>query len=235
MKLKALLIKYFQKIFLRVETLGNHQINISGVWKSDYKLLYEPIYKNLRIKLDIYSVSTNDTFIILPHKFYVEEYKELEKKLLSNKNLLNTLNTFFGGRAWRIGPPSCWRLKQLKTKPTKDNTSDGARYWHLDAIRDDYLKLFINLMDIKNNHGPFSAISAIDSKKIIKYQKTKNRYDLKDKDFGVNTFKATGPIGTATFCTTSRCLHRGGYQAPNYQRDMLQIHFVLKKPIFGFI
>ena len=91
------------------------------------------------------------------------------------------------------------RLKPLHIRPTKDNTSDGARFWHLDNIRDDYLKLFINLMDIENNHGPFAAISAAESKKIIKENKSDNRYDLKDQEFGSKVIKATGSIGTSTF------------------------------------
>ena len=235
MALKTFLLNSFQNIFQRVEVLGKHKLNTEGVWKSDYLLLYENLFKIFSNKLDIHSKTTKDTFIILPNKTYAEEWEILKKLLLTNKNLLNTLNTFFGGKEWKIGTPSCWRLKPLYQRPDKQNTSDGARFWHLDAIRHDCLKLFINLMDIENKHGPFSAISAVQSKNIIKNHKSSNRYDLKDKDFGYEPIKATGPIGTATFCTTSRCLHRGGFQAPDHHRDMLQIHFVLKKPIFGII
>tara|TARA_Y100000389_G_scaffold202557_1_gene248182 strand:+ start:443 stop:805 length:363 start_codon:yes stop_codon:yes gene_type:complete len=119
--------------------------------------------------------------------------------------------------------------------PSKIDQKEGARFWHLDAVRHDYLKLFINLMDVEDDHGPLSVIPVEESKKIIKLHKTTNRYELKDKEFDEVTIKASGPIGTATFCTTSRCLHRGGYQALNHHRDIIQIHFVLKKPIFGFI
>ena len=234
-KLRTSLIKLFQSTFHRVETLGAHQLNNRGVWKADYKLLYKSVYDNLRIKLDHYSANRLGSHIVLPSKLYAEEYKELEDKLLSNKNLLDTLDIFFGGREWKIGPPVCWRLKLMKKMPSKKDQEEGARFWHLDAVRHDYLKLFINLMDIEDNHGPLSVISVEQSKKIIKFHKTTNRYELKDKEFEADIIKASGPIGTATFCTTSRCLHRGGYQAPNYQRDVIQVHFVLKKPIFGLI
>lgn len=233
MQFKTIFIKTFQRSFQNIEKIGTHDLNYHGVWKPNYLLLYKEIYQKLCEKLDEFSKNSKETFIVLPKEHYENEWINLKKKILSNQDLLKTLNEFFGGRQWKIGAPSCWRLKPLHIRPTKDNTSDGARFWHLDNIRDDYLKLFINLMDIENNHGPFAAISAAESKKIIKENKSDNRYDLKDQEFGSKVIKATGSIGTSTFCTTSRCLHRGGFQAPGYHRDMLQIHFVLKKPIFG--
>ena len=89
-------------------------------------------------------------------------------------------------------------------------------------------------MDVQDVHGPFMAISASDSKKIIK-KYGKNRYDLKDNDFGYQVINSKGPIGSLIFCTTSRCFHRGGFQEKNYNRDMLQVHFVLKKPFINFL
>ena len=54
------------------------------------------------------------------------------------------------------------RLKPLHIMSTKDNTSDGARFgiWIIFVY---YLKLFINLMDIENNHGPL-RISGLKAK-----------------------------------------------------------------------
>ena len=234
LKSKTVLINTFQNIFQKVEKLGNHRLNTEGVWKSDYKIVNINIFNNLCEKLDKQSKISNDTFLVLPNNHYENEWKEFKKLLTSNESLLNTLNSFFGGREWKVGMPTCWRLKPLDMPPSKFNTSDGSRYWHLDDIRQDYLKLFINLKNVEEKHGPFMAISASDSKKIIKSSGS-NRYVLKDKDFGVQVIKANGPIGTATFCTTSRCFHRGGFQKKNYIRDMLQVHFVLKKPIFGLI
>jgi|TARA_B100001093_G_scaffold520091_1_gene612617 hypothetical protein len=233
MQFKTFLLNLFQDTFQRVEKLGNHKINTHGVWKSDYLLKNEKIFQMLSNKLDVYSETTKETFVVLPHKNYFEEWKNLKKILLENKNLLNTLNSFFGGRDWKVGPPSVWRLKPLMQKPDRQNRADGARFWHLDNIRHDYLKLFINLMDINDKHGPFRAIPANESKKIISIHKTKDRYDLKDKEF--EAIKATGLMGTSTFCTTSRCLHRGGFQTEGLHRDMIQVHFVLKKPILGIL
>ena len=210
MQVKTFLIKSFQKTFQNVEKLGDHELNHIGVfWKPNYMLLYKDIYQNY-VKNLITSVKKfKETFIVLPKELYEDEWIDLKKQILQNQDLLKTLNEFFGGRPWKVGSPSCWRLKPLNTRPTKDNTSDGARFWHLDNIRHDYLKLFINLMDIENHHGPFSAIPAAESKKIIKDYNSNNRYDLKDNEFGSKVIKATGSIGTSTFCTTSRCLHRG--------------------------
>jgi len=234
LKLKTILINSVQSIFQKVEKLGNHHLNSEGIWKSDYKLLHNSIYQSLRSKLDDESKLNNDTFLVLPNENYKNEWEELKKYWISNEKLLKTLNSFFGGKEWKIGIPICWRLRPLETLPSHNNTSDGARFWHLDDIRQDYLKLFINLMDVQDAHGPFMAISASDSKKIIK-KYGKNRYNLKDNDFGYQVINSKGPIGSSIFCTTSRCFHRGGFQEKNYNRDMLQVHFVLKKPFINFL
>tara|TARA_Y100000389_G_scaffold202557_1_gene248181 strand:+ start:97 stop:453 length:357 start_codon:yes stop_codon:yes gene_type:complete len=114
MNLKTVLIQKFQRNFIKIQSLGTHQLNVKGVWKADYKLLYNSVYDALRNKLNHYSECKTDSRIVLPNKLYVDEYKELESKLLSNKNLIDTLNLFFGGRQWKIGSPVCWRLKPLK-------------------------------------------------------------------------------------------------------------------------
>lgn len=231
----SLLINLFQKSFQKIEKIGNHQLNFDGVWKCDYKILNQEFFESLSIKLDAYGSEVDDTFLILPFDRYAQEWEEFSNFILSHEKIKSTLNSFFGNRDWKMGLPSVWRLRPMKIRPSSTNRADGARYWHTDDIRDDYLKLFINLMDIDDHHGPFSAISAKDSKNIIKLNKGANRFELEDQDLGVEVSKAIGPVGTSTFCTTSRCLHRGGFQSPNYHRDMMQLHFVLKKPFFGII
>ena len=230
-----LIINLFQKSVQRIEKIGNHELNRTGIWRCDYSILHKEIFKKLSKKLDDFGEEVNDTFLILPFDRYYDEWQVFSQLFLSNENLINTLNSFFGNRDWKMGQPSVWRLRPMETRPSPINKADGARFWHTDDIRDDYLKLFINLMDINDSHGPFSAISAQDSKSIIKSHRGANRFELEDRDLGVEVTKATGPMGTATFCTTSRCLHRGGFQLPNCYRDMMQIHFVLKKPFFGII
>lgn len=234
----GIFINLYFLLFLPVEKMGDHKINKDGLWSANYKILDDEFYNYVTNKLDILSFKSKSERQILPFSEYHEKWFIFKKKhIYQNEELKKTLDQFFGNRKWKVGEPNIWRLKTSiidKGKIFGDEKSDlSAVFWHTDDIRADYLKLFVNLMDIDENHGPFQAINANDSKLIIRKTKGADRFILKDEELSKKKFKAIGSKGALNFCTTSRCLHRGGFQKEGLKRDMMQIHFVLSNPFFN--
>lgn len=103
-----------------------------------------------------------------------------------------------------------------------------SNYWHCDGRPSDFLKLFVNLCDVSESHGPFHVISRSDTKNIIglNYQRDShgiaNEF-IKEK---ADIVKAVGDAGYSMLANTNMVLHRAGNPAPNNHRDLLVVQLM---------
>ena len=225
------IIYEFIKLFSK---RSNHKIVKCGYHQDKDITVEENILNSLKKKLDNYKPSSpieikqfeDDGIITLP----VEDYKIETSHIIKNKKIRKFLSFYYGIRGWKMTKPVCWRL----TKINKDfnKSSPTARYWHTDDVRPDYMKLFININNITDQHGPFHALPKKITQKILIDTYGADRYLLKNKDFDKDVIKGIGPIGHTLFCRTGVCLHRSG--SPEKDRDILQLQFVRKNRFILF-
>lgn len=108
-----------------------------------------------------------------------------------------------------------------------------ANYWHNDDQRDWYdndgkmisvSKLFINLVNITEQNGPFHIQSKEKSKKLLEMGfKSRFNYNLPKEDLEDpnDMVKGVGPPGSTMWATTRYCLHRAEIPALGQHRDLI--------------
>ena len=108
----------------------------------------------------------------------------------------------------------------------------GSQKFHLDNVSDRQMKVFVNLIDIGEENGPFSFISEQNSSLVcnkLSYGNVKNVDRLEDQDVyniidSSDLKKNIGPKGLVTFIDTCRCLHYGSRNTKK-GRKLLMVQF----------
>lgn len=118
--------------------------------------------------------------------------------------------------------------------PATELMTDSSHMLHADS-GDDLLqmKVIVNLTDVDEDCGPFHAIPAAPSQRVMEalnYGKGRIMDDAAEAVIGPGRAVAlTGPAGTFCYCDTTRCLHFGGRPAAagKPKRDLLFLRYVL--------
>lgn len=112
----------------------------------------------------------------------------------------------------------------------------SSQLFHQDPEGVTQAKVFLNIFDVEEPHGPFTLIPAAESERMvlaIRRQRDvrvrdNNRY--LDDEIGAQgglarVVRLTGPAGTAAIVDTSRCLHSGSRVQPGHIRLCLFIQY----------
>lgn len=98
--------------------------------------------------------------------------------------------------------------------------------WHCDGVVTDVVKLFVNLSDVTESHGPFHILSRDASRRLINEGYERNRDAMPDRYVSKEDItRASGQAGTAMICTTWDCFHRAGHIEAGNTRDIVQFQF----------
>ena len=108
----------------------------------------------------------------------------------------------------------------------------GSQKFHLDNVSNKQMKVFVNLINISDENGPFSFISESHSRKVcnsISYGNVVNVERVEDEDVYniVNSNelkKNVGDAGLVTLIDTCRCLHYGSRNTSK-GRKLLMIQY----------
>ena len=101
-----------------------------------------------------------------------------------------------------------------------------SELWHYDERDISCLKLFVNISEVSEHHGPFHILPVSSSKEML-HQGYRDRKDYGNAvpDTSPGLVKAIGPSGSALWCNTQICLHRAGLPSLGRTRDIIQFQF----------
>jgi hypothetical protein len=169
-------------------------------------------------------------------KTYLVNHLDYEK-LPGYKGLLRfcTSPLLVGTAAKYLGEfPVISGIEVWNSPPSVLNKTEltGSQKFHLDNVDNRQLKVFLNLSDVSDDNGPFSFISASDSKKVLtelKYGQAKNVERLEDDGVYAlvnrsNLKQNIGPSGFVTGIDTCQCLHYGSRNCTQ-GRQLLMVQF----------
>jgi hypothetical protein len=129
--------------------------------------------------------------------------------------------------------PVLFNLFVTRAYQDEDN-ANSAHHFHLDPEDVISFKVFIHLTDVDDDCGPFHALPARFSEKVLHDVGYEGIRFLPDERIDElvgweNVFKLTGPPGTVGLADTTRCLHFGGRprKAGKPIRDMLVFQYLL--------
>ena len=97
--------------------------------------------------------------------------------------------------------------------------------FHNDSYLRTHFKIFVNLQDVSEKHGPMKIVPKNKSKEFIvetNYMSRMSYNEQNDKFSYVNT----GKFGECLLFDPTSCFHRAGVPEENYERDYLTITFV---------
>jgi hypothetical protein len=131
-------------------------------------------------------------------------------------------------RHFQILDITAWRNYSVETDVSNEKEL-FASHWHCDGKNTSIITLFINLMNVTENNGPFMIQSKERTKELIKMGfGSRHEYNLpmnivEDSNHVVSH---TGKIGSSMIVTTEECLHRASHPKDGNFRDILQIRFI---------
>lgn len=115
-----------------------------------------------------------------------------------------------------------------------NNTAVSSQQFHIDGVNDRQLKLFLNIWEHDERHGPLTFCPASVTEKIVAKappHKRRMRGDTKWADEFIyeaatdaKIVRVTGAPGSGVFVDTSRCLHYGS-RGNTHDRLMLMIQY----------
>jgi len=102
-----------------------------------------------------------------------------------------------------------------------------SNYWHTDGRPLDHFKLFVNLMDVDEDDGPFTTISRDDTRALFEegYSRKEEGVPNTAVEDSADIIRHTGPQGSAMLANTMQLLHRAGNPSPDRPRDLAVIMF----------
>ncbi|MEM8686043.1 MAG: hypothetical protein AAGF81_01850 [Pseudomonadota bacterium] len=110
--------------------------------------------------------------------------------------------------------------------PPNDSKAESQMY-HYDGEDKSQLKVILNVVDVDENTGPFTFLTAPASSKIAKTRRHSARLDDEVVEATVGggaIHRLTGPAGTVGAVDTSRCLHYGS-RGNSRERLILMLQF----------
>lgn len=112
-----------------------------------------------------------------------------------------------------------------------NQTLKSSQLFHVDVEDRTQLKMFINIGDITEEHGPLAFLPTNTSDRVVKKIHLKKYSGMRLSDEKVlslenqrQLIKLTGPAGSGGFVDTSRCLHYGS-RANLYNRLVLMLQY----------
>lgn len=120
-----------------------------------------------------------------------------------------------------------WRNKYVP-KEVELKSELFSNHWHCDNRSTEYLKLFVPLVDISEDDGPFHIMSQDRTKQLIKTgYGSRDDYNLQEEVINDpnHMMKVTGKAGMAYFGNPQLCLHRAGVPSKDHWRDMIDFVF----------
>jgi len=137
------------------------------------------------------------------------------------------------GASFELNSIKAWRNYHVPPEVVQESEV-FSNYWHCDDHTVDFLKLFVYLTDVTEDHGPFHVVSKEDSETLANRG---SEHRIAEHDDGVadetveslvNVMRFTGPKGSAALCGTPLNYHRAGVPAPGQHRDIVQLMFTVK-------
>ena len=114
-----------------------------------------------------------------------------------------------------------------------DYSKSESEYYSDNFHTDNYLftliKVFINLHDVTENHGPLEVIKKKNKKSFLKNSKNLlSNFRVKNNSLFQNlVWKNTGKAGDVLVCNTTENLHRASVPEKDYHRDILFLEFII--------
>jgi hypothetical protein len=115
-----------------------------------------------------------------------------------------------------------------------NDTAVSSQRFHIDGVNDRQLKLFINVWEHDERHGPLTFYPASVTEKIVAKASPRQRRMRGDMTWtdefiyeaaaDAKTVRVTGEPGSGVFVDTSRCLHFGS-RGNTHDRLMLMIQY----------
>lgn len=116
-----------------------------------------------------------------------------------------------------------------------NNTSISSQKFHLDEEDLTQMKVFVNISEVTQHHGPFTFLSGEASAKILsKFRNGKRRFSDEEifkhipKD---ELVELTGNAGSGAFVDTSKCLHYGSRSNTNERLVLMAQFLKLNAPL----
>lgn len=133
--------------------------------------------------------------------------------------------------------PHLTRIDLLYSVPRTGDTLEASQLFHLDPEGLTQAKVFVNVFDVNEDHGPFTFVPADISQRVVQQIRARRteagapvvgRYT--DEEVvgagGVGSIvRVTGPAGGGVIVDTSRCLHCGSRVRPGAFRLCLYIQY----------
>ncbi len=127
-----------------------------------------------------------------------------------------------------IGVTSVLLWRNYHVPEDNENRIVFSNDWHNDNIAPTELKLFVNITDVTENHGPLHVISEQESKRLFSekaFKGRKKQNDVSSLENSEHLIKHTGKAGSAVLAHASCCLHRADIPGEGNYRDMLEFQF----------
>ena len=146
-----------------------------------------------------------------------------ELKELITSELKEMFEEHFGGN-FQINYTAMWRNYHVPPQVQAEKEIFSSA-WHCDGADTEEITLFINLSDVKDEHGPLHLQSFERTKELVKMGfKTRQNPDipldvLEDPNYVV---KNNGIPGTTILANSSICMHKAGLPKSGCMRDIMQ-------------
>jgi len=113
----------------------------------------------------------------------------------------------------------------------------ASQLFHQDPEGLTQAKVFLNVFDVDDAHGPLTFIPARQSERMVtaiqqhrRHSGARDEYRYSDEEVNAYggagaTVRLTGPAGTAAIVDTSRCIHAGSRLRPGYFRLCLFLQY----------
>lgn len=133
--------------------------------------------------------------------------------------------------------PTLNRIDLIYSVPSQADAHISSQLFHQDPEGLRQAKVFLNVFDVEDPHGPFTFIPASQSERIVLAVRDERRAAgakestrISDAEVAAHgghaeLVRLTGPAGTAGVIDTSRCLHLGSRVAPGHIRLCLFIQY----------
>jgi hypothetical protein len=154
-------------------------------------------------------------------------YKQIgEVSELITDEIKNILQGYYQGN-FEVRYIEAWKNKYVP-KEIQSKSELLSSHWHCDNRSPEFLKLFVPLIDLTEDDGPFHIVSQKRTKQLMKMgYGTRDNYNLDDKVINDpnEVIKITGEVGMAYFGNPQLCLHKAGVPTNGHWRDMIDFVF----------
>ena len=145
---------------------------------------------------------------------------------LITDEIKNILRGYYQGN-FQVKYIEAWKNKYVPEE-IQSKSELLSSHWHCDNRSTEYLKLFVPLIDLTEDDGPFHIMSQNRTKQLMKMgYGTRDDYNLDDKVMNDpnEVIKITGNLGMAYFGNPQLCLHRAGIPTNGHWRDIIDFVF----------